>query len=162
MRFDAAAARAVAGTWVRSAAKLVCTDIASSMVAVKRNIDMFMNRCSLVLVPSVGLDLKGVHLIARRSDIGDSIRQLRLRHRQRIEGFAQQADLTSLCHQVPSEQVMDRAPSLSGARVRHVLGERLFRRRDEDMDIVRREREVRIEFEKLLKQRADLAAASVA
>jgi len=31
-----------------------------------------------------------VHLVAGGSDIGDSIRQLRLRHRQRVEGFAQQ------------------------------------------------------------------------
>jgi len=71
-----------------------------------------------------------MHLIARRSDIGDSIRQLRLCHRQRIEGFAQQADLAILSHQVPSEQMMDRAPRRSGARVRHVLGKRLFRRLD--------------------------------
>ena len=94
-----------------------------------------------------------MHLIAGRSDIGDTIRQLRLRHRQRIEGFAQQADLTILCHQVPGEQVMDRAPRLSGARVRHVLGERLFRRLDQDRDFVPCEREVRIEFEPLLSGR---------
>ena len=55
-------------------------------------------------------------------------------------------DLTSLCHQVPSEQMMERSPGRSGARVRHILGERLLRRLDEDMDVVRREREVRIKF----------------
>src|SRR3989454_12014835 len=74
-----------------------------------------------------------VHLVAGWCDIGNSIRQLRLRHRQRIEGFAQQLDLTSLCHQVPSEQLMERSPRRSSARVRHILGERLFRRLDEDM-----------------------------
>jgi len=73
-----------------------------------------------------------VHLVAGRSDIGGSIRQLRLRHRQRVEGFAQQLDLTSLCHQIPSEQMMDRSPGRSGACVRHILGERLLRRLDED------------------------------
>src|SRR6267154_5878377 len=105
---------------------------------------------------------EGVHFIAGWSDVGYTIRQLRLRHRERIEGFAQQRDLASLCHQVPGEQMMDRSPGRSGARVRHVLGERLFRRLDEDMDIVRREREVRIECEQLMKERGDLAAASVA
>ena len=73
------------------------------------------------------------------------MRQLRLRHRQRIEGFAQQADLTILYHQVPSKQMMDRAPRRSGARVRHVLSERLFRRPDQDRDFVPSEREVRLE-----------------
>ena len=97
-----------------------------------------------------------MHLVAGWPDIGDSIRQLRLRHRQRIEGFAQQLDLTSLCHQVPSEQLMESSPGRSGARVRHILGERLFRRLDEDVDIVRGEREVRIEFEQSLKQGGDL------
>src|SRR5438128_7590503 len=87
-----------------------------------------------------------VHLVAGRSDIGDSIRQLRLRHRQRIEGFAQQYDLTSLCHQVPSEQMMERSAGRSGARVRYIFGERLLRRLDQDIDVVRRECEVRIEF----------------
>jgi hypothetical protein len=62
----------------------------------------------------------------------------------------------------PSEQMMGRSPGRGGARVRHILGERLFRRLDEDVDIVRCEREVRIEFEQLVKQRGDLAAASVA
>src|SRR5437879_13816157 len=99
MRFASAAARAVAGACVRSAAKLVCTVITSSAVAVKRNIDVFMNRRSSVR-PCLGLDLESVHLIAGRSDIGDPIWQLRLRHRQRIEEFAQQADLTILCPQV--------------------------------------------------------------
>src|SRR5512132_436551 len=42
-----------------------------------------------------------VHLVAGWSDMGDSIRQLRRRHRQRIKGFAQQLDLTSLRHEVP-------------------------------------------------------------
>jgi hypothetical protein len=98
-----------------------------------------------------------VHLVAGWSDIGGSIRQLRLRHRQRVEGFAQQLDLTSLCHQIPSEQMMDRSPGRSGACVRHILGERLLRRLDEDTDIVRREREVWIEFEQLVKERGDLA-----
>src|SRR6266851_10450357 len=105
---------------------------------------------------------EGVHLVAGWSDIGDSIRQLRLRHRQRIEGFAQQRYLTSLCHQVPSEQMMERSPGRSRTRVRYILGERLFRRLDEDMDVVRREREVRVEFEQLAKERGDLAAARVA
>src|SRR5882672_11219742 len=59
-----------------------------------------------------------VHLVAGRSDIGDSIRQLRLRHRQWIEGFAQQLDLTSLCDQVPSKQMMDRSAGRGGACVR--------------------------------------------
>src|SRR5207244_12086153 len=57
-----------------------------------------------------------VHLVAGWCDIGNSIRQLRLRHRQRIEGFAQQLDLTSLCHQVPSEQLMERSPRPRGIR----------------------------------------------
>src|SRR5882762_9491711 len=39
-----------------------------------------------------------VHLVAGWLDIGDSVRQLRLRHCQRIEGFAQQLDLTSFCN----------------------------------------------------------------
>ena len=85
-----------------------------------------------------------MHLVAGWPDVGDSIRQLRLRHREGIEGFAQQLDLASLCHQVPSEQMMGRSPGRSGARVRHIFGERLFRRLNQDAGIVRREREVRI------------------
>src|SRR6266478_674378 len=103
-----------------------------------------------------------VHLVAGSSDIGDSIRQLRLRHRQRIEAFAQQLDLTSPRHQVPCEQMMEHSPGRRGVRVRHILGERLFRRLDEDTGLVRREREVRVEFEQLPKECGDLAAASVA
>jgi hypothetical protein len=38
--------------------------------------------------------------------------------------------------------------------VRDILGEGLFRRLDENLNIVRREREVRIEFEQLLNQRS--------
>src|SRR6266850_6123913 len=76
-----------------------------------------------------------VHLVAGWSDIGASVRQLRLRHRQRIEGFSQQLDLTCFCHQVPSEQMMGRSPGRSGARVRHIFGERLFRCLDGDMDV---------------------------
>src|SRR5258706_16068012 len=37
-----------------------------------------------------------MHLVAGWSDVGDTVRQLRLRHRERIEGFAQQFDLASL------------------------------------------------------------------
>jgi hypothetical protein len=37
------------------------------------------------------------------------MRQLRLRHRQRIEAFAQQLDLTGLGYQVPGEQLMERS-----------------------------------------------------
>ena len=81
-----------------------------------------------------------VHLVAGWSDIGDSIRQLRLCHRQRIEGFAQQLDLAILCNHVSSEQMMDRSAGRSDARVRHILAERLFRRLDPDMDIVARTR----------------------
>jgi hypothetical protein len=103
-----------------------------------------------------------VQLVARWSDVGGSIAQLRLRHCQRIEGFAQQLDLTSLCHQVPGEQMMGRSPGRSGACVRHILGERLFRRLDEDVDIVLCEREVRIELEQVVKERGDFAAATVA
>src|SRR4029077_8353227 len=106
--------------------------------------------------------LERVNLIARWSDVRDSIRQLRLRHRQRIEGLAQQLNLTGLCHQVPSEQMMNRSPGRSGARVRHILGKGLSRRIDENTNIVRCEREVRIEFEQLLKERGDLPAATVA
>ena len=50
----------------------------------------------------------------------------------------------------------------SGARVNYILGERLFRRVDEDTDVVRRELEVRIELEQVLKERGDLVTARVA
>src|SRR6185295_2588371 len=92
---------------------------------------------------------KRVHDITGWSDIGDSIRQLRLRHGQRVESFAQQLDLPSFCHQVPSEQMMKNTPGRSGARVRHILGECLFRGINENTSIVRREREVRIELKQL-------------
>src|ERR1700754_396793 len=105
---------------------------------------------------------EGVHLVAGRSDVGDAIRQLRLRHRQRVEGFAQQFDLAGLRHQVSGEQVMGGSPGRGGARVRPVLGEGLFRRLDQDACIVRRECEVRIDFQQLANQRGDLAAAGVA
>jgi hypothetical protein len=36
-----------------------------------------------------------VHLVAGWSDVGDPIRQLRLRHRQRVEHFAQLVDWVS-------------------------------------------------------------------
>jgi hypothetical protein len=39
-----------------------------------------------------------VRLVAGWWDIAGSMRQLRLRHRQRIEAFAQQLNLTSLGH----------------------------------------------------------------
>jgi hypothetical protein len=55
-----------------------------------------------------------VHLVAGCSDIGDAIRQLCLRHRQRVEHFAQQLDLTSFCDQVPGEQLMERSPGRGG------------------------------------------------
>src|SRR4029077_5527901 len=103
-----------------------------------------------------------VHLVARRLDIDDSIRQLRLRLRQWIEAFAQQLDLTSLRHEVPSEQLVEHSPGRSSARVGHILGEGLFRRLDEDMNVARREREVRIELEQLVKEPRDLTAARVA
>ena len=100
-------------------------------------------------------------MVAGWSDVGYTIRQLCLRHRQRIEGFAQQLDLTSLCHQVPGEQMMGRSPRRSSARVRLILGERLFRRLDQDAGILRREREVRLDFEQLANKCCDLAAARV-
>src|SRR5882762_10384632 len=58
--------------------------------------------------------------------------------------------------------MMEHSPGRRGVGVRHILGERLFRRLDEDTGLVRREREVRIEFEQLPKEGGDLAAASVA
>src|SRR6476660_4916562 len=103
-----------------------------------------------------------MHLLAGWSDVGYTIRQLCLRHRERIEGFAQQLDLASFCHQVPSEQMMGRSPGRSGACVRLILGEGLFRRLDKDSGILRREREVRIDFQQLANERGDLAAAPVA
>src|SRR6266852_6388852 len=99
-----------------------------------------------------------VHLVAGWSDIGYTIRQLRLRHRQRIEGFAQQLDPASLCHQVPGEQMMGRSPGRSGAPAPYIFGERLVRRLDQDTGIIRREREVRIDFEQLANKCANLAA----
>src|SRR6267378_3931370 len=105
---------------------------------------------------------EGVHFIAGWSDVGYTIRQLRLRHRERIEGFAQQLDLASLCHQVPGEQMMGRSPGRSGAPAPYIFGERLVRRLDQDAGIIGREREVRIDFEQLVNKRANLAAAGVA
>ena len=90
------------------------------------------------------------------------MRQLRLRHRQRIEAFAQQFDLTTLRHQISSEQLMERSAGRSGPPAPHILGERLFRRLDEDASIVRAEREIRIEFQQLVNEPRDLTAASVA
>src|SRR5438445_13690027 len=87
-----------------------------------------------------------VHLVAGWCDIGNSIRQLRLRHRQRIEGFAQQLDLTSLCHKVPCEQMMEHSPCRRGVRVRDILGKRLFRSLYEDTGLVRREHRYLVEF----------------
>src|SRR4029077_2143240 len=117
------------------------------------------SRC---LVVTMVYQSERVNVIARWSDVRDSVRQLRLRHRQGIEGFAQQLDLAPICYQVPGEQVMDCSPSLSSAGVRDILGEGFFRRLNEYLNIVRREREVRIEFEQLLKQRGNLAAPPVA
>jgi hypothetical protein len=37
------------------------------------------------------------------------MRQLRLRHRQRIEAFTQQLDLTGLGYQATGEQLMERS-----------------------------------------------------
>ena len=85
-----------------------------------------------------------VHLVARRRDVGSSIGQLRLRHGQRIEALAQQLDLASLCHQVAGEQMISRSSGRSGAGVRFILGERLFRCFDQDAGIARGESEVRI------------------
>ena len=90
------------------------------------------------------------------------MRQLRLRHCQRIEAFAQQLDLTSFCHEVASKQLMERSAGRCGTSVPHIFGERLFRRLDEDTGIVRPEREVRIEFQQLVNEPRDLTAASVA
>jgi hypothetical protein len=56
------------------------------------------------------------YLLVRKSaprrqvgDIGRSMRQLRLRHRQRIEAFTQQLDLTGLGYQATGEQLMERS-----------------------------------------------------
>jgi hypothetical protein len=57
---------------------------------------------------------------------------------------------------------MERSAGRSSAPVPHILGERFFRRLDEDMGILRREREVRIEFQQLVNEPRDLTAASVA
>src|SRR5580765_1300470 len=103
-----------------------------------------------------------VNLIAGRSDVRDSVRQLRLRHRQGIEAFAQRLDLARFCYQIPSEQEMGRSAGRSGTRMRDILGEGLFRRLNQNPNIVRREREVRIEFEQLLNQCGNLATAPVA
>src|SRR6266852_4514160 len=105
---------------------------------------------------------EGVHFIAGWSDVGYTIRQLRLRHRERIEGFAQQLDLTSLCHQVPGEQMMGRSPGRRGAPASYIFGEGLIRCLDQDAGIIRREREVRIDFEQLANKCCDLVAACVA
>jgi hypothetical protein len=71
-------------------------------------------------------------LVAGWSDVGYTIRQLCLHHRQRIEGFVQQLDPASLCHQVPGEQMMSRSPGRRGAPASHILGEGLVRRLDQD------------------------------
>jgi hypothetical protein len=52
---------------------------------------------------------------------------------------------------------MDDSPRRNGARVRHILGERLLGRLDEDVNIVPREREVGIERDQLPNERGDLA-----
>jgi hypothetical protein len=103
-----------------------------------------------------------VHLVAGRPDIGDAIRQLRLGHRQWVEGLAEQFDFTGLCHEVPCEQLMEHSVGRGRARVYYILGERLVRRLDEDMDVVRCERKIRVEFEQLAKKRGDFTAARVA
>src|SRR3981189_15370 len=105
---------------------------------------------------------EGVHFIAGWSDVGYTIRKLCLRHRQRIEGFAQQLDLASLCHQVSGEQMMGRSPGRGGAPASYIFGERLVRRLDQDAGIIRSEREVRIDFEQLANKCCDLVAACVA
>jgi hypothetical protein len=64
-------------------------------------------------------------LVAGWSDVGYTIRQLCLRHHQRIEGFAQQLDPASLCHQVPGEQMMSRSAGRRGAPTSYILGEGL-------------------------------------
>src|SRR6266850_2481592 len=102
-----------------------------------------------------------MHVVAGWSDLGDSIRQLRLRLGQRIEGLAQQLDLAVVCHQVSAEHLMERSPGRSGACVRHILGERLLRRVDEDVDVVRCEHEVWIEFPQPVKEPGDRATAGV-
>src|SRR3981189_3903429 len=93
---------------------------------------------------------EGVHFIAGWSDVGYTIRQLRLRHRERIEGFAQQLDLAGLCHQVPGEEMMGGPTGRRRAPTSYVLGEGLVRRLDQDAGIIRREREVGIDFEQPL------------
>jgi hypothetical protein len=77
-------------------------------------------------------------LVAGWPDVGYTIRQLCLRHRQGIEGLAQQLDLTSLCHQVPGEQMMRGPPGRCGAPASYIFGEGLVRRLDQDAGIIRR------------------------
>ena len=74
-----------------------------------------------------------VRLVVGWSDVGYTIRQLCLRHRQQIEGFAQQLDPASLCHQVPGEQMMSRSPGRRGAPTPYILGDGLVRRLDRDL-----------------------------
>ena len=88
--------------------------------------------------------------------------QLRLRHRERIEAFPQQLNLTILGLQVPREQLMERSAGRGGASVSHILGERFFRRLDENTGVVRPEVEVRIKFQQLVNEPRDLTPASVA
>jgi len=56
------------------------------------------------------------------------MRQLRLRHRQRIEAFAQQFDLASFGYQVASEQLMKRSAGGCSATLPHILGSRSDRK----------------------------------
>src|ERR1700724_875950 len=58
--------------------------------------------------------------------------------------------------------MMGHSPGRSGAPAPYILGERLVRRLNQDAGIIRREREVRIDFEQIVNKRANLAAAGVA
>src|SRR5882757_3747960 len=89
--------------------------------------------------------LERMYLSARGAYSGHSSWQLRLRHRQWIEAFAEQLDLARVRNQVAGEQLVEQSTGRSGGHVRHILGERLVRCFDENRGIVRREGNVRIE-----------------
>jgi len=58
--------------------------------------------------------------------------------------------------------MLEQSTGRGGGHVRHILGEGLLGCFDENIDVVRRERDVRIELAQLLEERGDFAAAGVA
>jgi hypothetical protein len=89
--------------------------------------------------------LEGVNLASGGAELGDAKRELRLSHGKGIEHLANELHLTALRNEVSRKQLMQHSPGGAGMRVRHIFRIGFVGRRNQDVDVIRRESNVWVE-----------------